>query len=245
MNILEYLMYSGLVSAVISVVISLINLKRSSIIKNNLHKEKIISGNTIASETLNTAIFKLSTYVAAIKPDYVVGINTGGTMVGAWVCLATGIHNENFIKCLVTHVDNEYKAECHEKNIRGRVLVIDDILRTGQTFEAATAYLNSNKNITEIYCAALIASIDNDKKSKLKRLDFYSYLTTNDRTYLPWSRRIPRSENSYEARLKLYKQIEKKSIQLIASEVSNVLFSNEEDSKRDKSNGQISLVPSK
>lgn len=189
-----------------------------------LLKKSSIRNHSLERAIANEAIFRLSSYVQSLEPDYIVGVNRGGTMVGAFISLGLGIKSKNFVKCLVSR-KGKYKATCHIGHMHGTVVVIDDVSRSGKTIEEAIKEIKAkNPNIEDIYSAVLVTTLDDLKRPKYKSLNYYSYATLDDEIFLPWTPRIKNIDNKEKVRLKLFKEIRKKPRSKIAQDISSALY---------------------
>lgn len=142
----------------------------------------------------DTALRELLLYAKKINPDYIVGINRGGTMVGAIAALKLNIPSSNFLRC---YVDDKV-VECHVEKIKGAVMIIDDISRTGKTLARVKNYfLEHNKNINKIIISTLFMYVEKDRPI-YQEIDFFAYKINNKNVMLPWNNSKITKENQFK-----------------------------------------------
>lgn len=199
------------------------NKKTEEVLNDLIIERNSVSHHNLEKNVANEAIFRLSSHLQKLKPDYIVGVNRGGTMIGAFVSLGLGIKSKNFIRCLVSR-KGKYKATCGAKHLSGTVVVLDDISRSGRTLQAAVDEIaRKNPNINTIYSAVLITTLNDKNIPMFKELDYFSFATQDNNMYLPWTPKL--SKDSESERLKYFRAVRKKPIEKIAYEVSNTLYS--------------------
>lgn len=225
---IEYLPITGVMAAVAAFILSIKQAikvhSESKAVHQDLIKNNYISNHNLERRVANEAIFRLSSYAQKISPDFIVGINRGGTMVGAFISLGLGVPSKNFSTCQVSK-NGKYKIYCDTKNMYGTVLVIDDVSRSGRTIEEAINEIKKNNSkIKNIYSAVLITTIDKENRSNYKDLNYFSFATTDKDVYLPWTPRLKNKLNIESHRIKLFKEVKGKSLDKIALEVSISLY---------------------
>ena len=136
-------------------------------------------------------------YASKYKPDHIVGINRGGVLLSAAIVIELQIITEKFTRCMI--VTKKGKLECDNKNIKGRVLVIDDISRTGGTLEMAINFLKNFKNIQSINTAVILTCLDDNNEPVYKDLNFSAFATLNCNAYLPWTKKMSRVERDQKS----------------------------------------------
>jgi len=148
-----------------------------------------------AREGLN----RLVKYSVDVNPDFVVGINRGGTLVGAYVCFAMGISHSAFRRCGVVKNDICCDVNFQENELTGNVLVVDDICRTGGTLASAVEMIQrTNPKISNIYSAVVVSSSISTLKSNAPRPSFASFVSANRKLVFPWSKRLSNSHNPFD-----------------------------------------------
>jgi adenine/guanine phosphoribosyltransferase-like PRPP-binding protein len=149
--------------------------------KNTLFKSKDISLNE-----LSEGIKQLIEYTHNLNPDYIVGLNRGGVLVGAYIALATTLPSKKFGRCCIYFENQNSIIECEIGKISGTVLLVDDITRTGRTVSEAIKYLQkSNKNI-KVHVATIVAVTTDKNKRIIDSVDFCAIGVENSEIKLPW-----------------------------------------------------------
>ena len=117
---------------------------------------------SLSQEETTLGLKNLNSILEQVEPSYVVGLNRGGVLVGAYLSLASELPSERFERCCVIKEGARVtKVECNFRELSGEVLVIDDILRSGHTMKAAISeILKLNPEIKRIYSATLVATVD-------------------------------------------------------------------------------------
>lgn len=202
---------------------SILKERQRAIQKLTIHNEIMKDDFELAKYT-NHAILKLSSYASSIAPDYIVGINKGGIMVGAYIASSLNIPDERFLKCFVS--SETQSVEYDDDSISGNVLVVDDICRTGKTIDLAIRTLKSTfRDIKHIYTATLFSYIEDDLLPGYKNLSFCSFLVDSKNIKLLWSNYTdyPAPENEIREKIS---RLQAMSLDEIADEVSADLHIN-------------------
>ena len=169
-------------------------------------------------DSLNTMV----SFVSGKKPDFLIGLNIGGIIVGSYLASNLQIPENRFIKCSVSKYEKEYKITIYtEEEIYGKVLIIDDISRSGLTMEIAKRHIEKEyRNNLEIITATLVAFTDeNTDRPLYENLDFYSYKTHNLHLLFPWTMR---KEKNYDenTKIELFDELKGKPLKEIAFKMS-------------------------
>ena len=172
------------------------NLAKKS--NTNMHPfltQSTLNNNIIPMKAVNEAIKNVSDYSLDLLPDYIVGLNRGGTMIAAFVALFLGLPSRKFTRCYV----GEGEVDCSEASLSGRVLIIDDICRSGETMELAKSYVSSNwNNIEKIYTASLFSYVDENMRSSFREIDYYSTAVSSIDISLPWNEEPTSRRDQFE-----------------------------------------------
>ncbi len=140
--------------------------------------------NSVPMSMVNEAIKSITDYSLDITPDYVVGVNRGGTMVAAFISLFLGVPSSNFLRC---YIGEDY-VECSDTVLSGKVLVVDDICRSGSTMKLAEEYLlQTHPEVDRIYTASLFSFVDENKKPAYSSIDYFSFPLSVRDAELPWN----------------------------------------------------------
>jgi adenine/guanine phosphoribosyltransferase-like PRPP-binding protein len=158
--------------------------ERQTAVVSGLGDEKVLS---VANAS--RGVVGLFEYASELRPDYIVGVNRGGAVVGAYLSLCLDVGDKRFATC---YVERDGLAECgKQQELSGTVLVVDDITRTGKTLEILRTHLEETfPQIKKTVMATLVAAVDANGEPKFKKLDFAALLTKNQHLTLPWDPRI-------------------------------------------------------
>lgn len=168
----------------------------------------INENNRIPPSISSAALKELLLFTEKKHPDYIIGINKGGVMVGAIASLRLNLPNSHLVRC---YVDNGV-IECHPEELNGSVLVIDDISRTGNTLVRIKNYLLQNStNIDKIITATLFMYMENDKPI-YRDIDYFSYKINRQSVMLPWNNIGTTKEEQFH-------EIENRSMAELASQL--------------------------
>lgn len=168
-------------------------LKNLNSYKKEYEKNKInidLSRSIRTSEHIPTDLVAQSlknfiNYCREINPDYIIGINRGGSMVAATASLQLGLPSKNFVRCRF----DINGIEVSENNLSGVVLIIYDKIRVGTHISSLVneSILRDNINIKHIKTACLYAYSKSNKIDEIIGLDFFSYyIEAKDNIFLPW-----------------------------------------------------------
>jgi hypoxanthine phosphoribosyltransferase len=115
---------------------------------------------TLRGSRLQEATEAMVFYARNMKPDWVVGVNLGGRMLSVLVADAIGLEPT---KCLFVSTDPDRDPNVvfqpsvdHLNCISGKMLVVDDITRTGDTFRLFRKYLN-DLNFTKNFDLSVVS----------------------------------------------------------------------------------------
>jgi hypoxanthine phosphoribosyltransferase len=160
----------------------------------------LLRGKEISKEDANTGLKKLISYANKFEPDFIIGINRGGLLIGAFIALALGIPSKNFKRCCVVPISGDsggYDIDCSANDLVGKVLVVDSIIRTGGSMTSTVKDLQKRFPSIEINTATLATVTDKDKKSVFEGLDYCVFGTQDRLLKLPWSEVNPNEGADY------------------------------------------------
>jgi len=177
-------------------------------IKNTCRETFFLSDNRtpsfydhIEASEINSGVRELIKYCLFNNPDFIVGLNRGGVMMGAYISLSIGLPSKNFKRCCVTSSKENVYVECEFTELYGNVIVIDSITRTGKTMESAMFNLTKNyPNVKSISSATVVASTNDRGETICKALDYYVLGSKNINISLPWAFPYKPSENESRAK---------------------------------------------
>jgi hypoxanthine phosphoribosyltransferase len=86
-------------------------------------------------------ILHLQTEVSRFNPDYIVGINKGGILLAAHIAIALKLDAKNLCRVYANPITGEVR---YQAPFQGKVVVIDDICRTGATLTTAIRFLTKS-----------------------------------------------------------------------------------------------------
>jgi hypoxanthine phosphoribosyltransferase len=200
MNIIDPLIPLVLVSP--GIIASLRARMVNDAIKQKYSNLILLRGKEISNENTNIGLKKLINYANKFEPDFIIGINRGGMLIGAYISLALGIPSKNFKRCCVVPMLNgsgEYEIDCSiNDNLIGKVLVVDSIIRTGGSMKSAFKELQQKfPDIETIKTATVITVTDKDDKPVFEDLDYCVFGTQNPLLKLPWSEFTPDEGDDY------------------------------------------------
>lgn len=184
-------------------------------------------GSTLSPKQTSEGIFKLVQVTHDLEPDFVVGINRGGTMIGAYLSLMHGVPSSNFLRCYVPRTKRE--PICDSISVHGNIIVVDDICRSGNTMRDAVNFFKArNPNIKRIYSVSLAAVFTSENSPSFNDLYYFAYKTTNKKLSLPWTCELVKDDFDNSDEIDTIKEIEfnwvkEKPVEILAREVSENL----------------------
>ncbi len=111
--IVNYLPIAGASLTVACLIISLFITTRAYYRnKDNKLGDNFVRNNSLSPDGVFSALSRLYSFVKSSPPDYLIGVNRGGVLVGAYICFMLGIKKDKFIVCLVSKKDGKYKVSC-------------------------------------------------------------------------------------------------------------------------------------
>lgn len=152
---------------------------------------KIIDGEQITTDKTASGIVELTSYVNDFDPDYLVCLNRGGILIGSHISLLLQIPTENLLKCSIKRekLGNTTITNCDVSKVSGKVLILDSMIRTGDTFSLAIDYIKQHgDNISKIESVALVTKLDENDLPAFKQLSHHIYTTTDINMKFPWTK---------------------------------------------------------
>jgi adenine/guanine phosphoribosyltransferase-like PRPP-binding protein len=167
----------------------------------------IIHGDRLSGNAFHGAIDKLVQFARLQNPDWIVGLHPGGRLISTYVAEQLGVAPD---RCLFLRTDlNRMRAEVDMTlNLRfeaepvgrmeGKVLVVDDVSRTGRTIKEVGAFLaeRTNSGLASIrgVCFAVLVRAE----VSIQQTSVWAAYTTRERNInLPWSPLSNRIDQAY------------------------------------------------
>lgn len=150
--------------------------------------QRLLSDHEVAIADINKGIHELTKYCYRVQPDYIVGLNRGGVMVGAYIALSMGIPSRNFLRCCVTANGDDVEVDCVFERLSGSVVIVDSITRTGSTMNYAVSNIRDYyPDIESLHAISIVASVDEDGVPLCEALNFAVFMTKKKNITLPWT----------------------------------------------------------
>ena len=144
----------------------------------------------VSAEQVYEYLEDICEYANEISPTLIVGVNRGGIKTAAYIINKLRLNADQLLKCSVPITD---AIECSiigsptKKNAFDRVLIVDDVSRTGCTMKRVVNFIRQKFKIDgEIYTAALINAAANGVDEPKVELSYYVKSTTYPDIRLPW-----------------------------------------------------------
>lgn len=216
------LIYIGLFASLAVLVISLFS-SYNRVKEHNKKKHLILTNDNedISFRKVAEAINQLNSYAININPDFILGVNRGGSLVAAMVSLNIGLPSSNFIRCYVDSAG----AVCPVEKLYGTVIIIDDISRTGETLKLSYEYIEKHSNNLKILTATLFTHINKNNKAVYSDLSFFSFITKNSKVKLPWNTKKISKKQQYDS---ILSEPREKLVVKLSDSIQNVPASNDE-----------------
>ena len=139
------------------------------------------------------AMKRMAEDASRYRPDYIVGINRGGAIVGGWLAKQIGLETPILMVVNSDEPQGRRVAVRLGRNgqLAGRIYLVDDAQRKGEHMREAFAYLTSKHPGVEIRRAVLL-QMDVPHQGpeavafRATRSEFVGYSTTNGSIILPW-----------------------------------------------------------
>ena len=138
---------------------------------------------SITSTDANQLMHELTSYAHRVQPDYILGVNRGGTMAGAFISLSLGVPSSRF--CRVSCIGNK-RIELTADNLKGTILVIDDVSRTGETISKVVEHVKTIEGVEKVLSAVLVSCVNNENTNR-SDINHCVSLSENRDIVLPWT----------------------------------------------------------
>jgi len=159
----------------------------------------------------------LTIYAEQLSPDYIIGINKGGALVGAAISCSLGIANDKFKMCGVNAVNGE--LTCDLTAVKGTILIVDSIVRSGVTMANTIQMVEkfAGRN-AKIYSAAVVTS---EAPKQYSKLSFACFRTTQKNFQLPWTNDYEGAEEGNQSlhRINEFNEVAHDDAETLASRV--------------------------
>jgi hypoxanthine phosphoribosyltransferase len=168
---------------------------------------KSSTGEEFARKYLPDALSNLVNFTNAIAPDWIVGVHPGGRFLSVLLAEQIGFPAN---RCLYVRTSNTdankivFARQRFESNLprEGKMLVVDDISRTGRTLHLLKRYLIAKNytgpcavkgmeecyRLSKVHFAALLVVLEEGAVDIQFRPDFCVYRTADKFFRLPWSK---------------------------------------------------------
>ena len=119
-----------------------------------------VSGDHVEISHANRMLNSFSNYVKNNSFDYVVGINRGGILLASYLGQQLEFPDNKIIRA---SVNLEGVVVDKAKDLKGRILIVDDVCRSGTTIKVAADIISRNSEVKLIDTAALIDVCNKNK----------------------------------------------------------------------------------
>lgn len=120
-------------------------------------------------------------------PVHLFGINKGGALIANFLLHRIGLHQKYLVKC--DYREDLDKIYCEDRKITGSIVIIDDVVRSGNTLQYVEKYIREQYPDSNVYTVVLIAVVNEGEEEKVFELvDYAPWITSNSAITLPWSR---------------------------------------------------------
>lgn len=176
-----------------------------------LQRSTPTEGSAIAIDALTDPLLQLTRYAQAYNPNWIVGVHVGGRILSAALTSLLSLKPENCLFVSTHFTRNRlFVLESHEgktpNQISGRVLVVDDIVRTGNTLRNLRTWLMDHNHaqgpweISDIAFATLIVATDGFNSPPSFRPDWMFHRTRALDFALPWTELSRRISEAFDNR---------------------------------------------
>lgn len=157
-----------------------------------------------SDETWRQSISELITYVKHENPDWIIGVHPGGRILSTFVADQLNFPTHH-VKFAHTEPESYLSISIRDVNeISGKVLVVDDITRTGTTLRAVRSKIvesvrpNFVNNSLRVAVLAIVNAFE-DKDAVISPFSPHWFWMATDYKYLelPWSKLSDKIKSSY------------------------------------------------
>jgi hypoxanthine phosphoribosyltransferase len=169
--------------------------------KNHADVKKITQAKEVESDGVLPAsstilgVISLEYHAREYDPEYIVGVNRGGWLLSTYLAHRLDISRSNLLRFDADRdeiIDNIDSLDCIDNaSKRIKVLLVDDISRTGNSVDKCIDFLKKKSSSIDIYVEVLVVCNRQTKQTDHKKTDnsinYYPYWTQNKDIQLPWS----------------------------------------------------------
>ena len=192
--------------------------------------ELVHSGDRLSISDTNIAVRKLVDFAIHKNPDFIIGMNRGGVLVGAYMALSTGVPSKRFYRCCVTNsTSTGIDIDCDIKELYGKVILVDSIVRSGYTMDEVTKrILQDNNKIDKIFTTAIVTTVSKENQPVYSPISFYAFSTKNSLLQLPWTKSKPASNSVTRSNQikKEFQEVRKEEVVALAGQFYSKLEKN-------------------
>jgi hypoxanthine phosphoribosyltransferase len=150
---------------------------------------EVQSDGVISSSSIFLGVVHLEIFARKQKPDFIIGVNRGGWLLSTYLAQRLNINSSSLFRfdsdrtSFFDNIDalSNYSEVYH--NRKPRILLVDDIVRTGHSIHTAIEYIQGKLPSWDLSVMALIiCGKENDAK-----ISYNPYWTQNRDIQLPWS----------------------------------------------------------
>ena len=152
---------------------------------------------------LAEALDELGAYARMMRPDWILGVHPGGRLVSAYVADLIGLDARHCLYVSTSRGQTEGIEILQRPNIiGGRVLIVDDAARSGQTLRAVRSYLEA-ANATDDFKLetvefAVLALVVTEGDPGVRFAPHWARYTTTDYYFrFPWSQLTAKINHEY------------------------------------------------
>lgn len=163
--------------------------------KSELLPKRLVGGKALTHTASHIAMSNIEYLTKIIsshhldETPYLFGVNKGGSLIANYVAHRLGLHETYLVKC---DWDPETQVRnFEEKEIRGPIIILDDVSRSGKTIKTVRSILESKYPESSIYCMVLVMTTSGGEESVSeganRMIDYAAWYTSQSFIRLPWS----------------------------------------------------------
>jgi hypothetical protein len=189
----------GVASGVCTLVVSGIALYawlRGHIFFVRVHDQaKLVQGKRLTVLDVSRAMERMADDAQRFKPDYIVGINRGGAIVGGWLAKRLG---GNPPVLFVVNSDEPPSVRVlpqlgEGQQLSGRIYLVDDAQRKGEHMREAADYLSKTGQVTGLRRAVILQMYVSHQGPeshtfRFPDCEFVGFNTRDGNVLMPWDR---------------------------------------------------------
>jgi hypothetical protein len=176
----------------------------------------------LSAKDVREGISEIKSYINDLSPDWIIGLHLGGRLLSVYISDKISYPIENCLfMCRSPEGDTLEILHPSDKPIpnppyEGKLLIIDDISRSGITFSTIRGYFmkinyKSEYHLRHVYFATLLEMFEPHPARNRSRPDWSWGLTTDIEARFPWSlesAKFARALNLRRSGFKIDKQME-------------------------------------